>query len=214
MSRRGRKTTRGRRLRGRPLKTTVLIVGEGRETEVNYFDQLKRLDSVAERFTVTVKKGPGFNPERVVQETVKHKQRAEIREAPYDEVWCVLDTEGAEKRDSLDKASRLANQNGIRLSVSNPSFEVWFLAHFVRTSRGFNDCDAVIVELNKHWSHVSKASYDKSDEQVFQRLQDRLEDALRNARQVREKDHKHPDIGECNSSTEVYLLIEHLLGTD
>lgn len=211
MSRRPRKPSRGRTSRGRPMKTTVLLVGEGRATEVNYFDRLKRLDTVTERFAVTVKKGPGFNPERVVEEAIKHQRAAEARDAAYDECWCVLDTEGSEKRDSLAKARILANRHAIQLCLSNPSFEVWFLAHFLRTSRKFNDCEAVIVELNKHWPQVSRTGYDKSDEQLFDRLSNRLETALHNARQVRETDHKHPDLADCNSATEVYLLVEHFL---
>jgi hypothetical protein len=212
MSRQRRRPSRGRTSRGLALKVTVLIVGEGRETEANYFNGLKRLDEVSARFTITVKRGRGSNPESVVQEAIGHKQVAERRSEDYDEVWCVLDVEGPDKRESLGKARTLANQNGIRLCLSNPSFEVWFLAHFVRTRRSFRDGAAVIVELNRHWPRVSAAAYNKSDEQVFERLEGLLEEGVRQAKAVRENDHHEADTADCNSSTEVYRLVEHLLG--
>jgi hypothetical protein len=41
----------------RPEKKTILIFGEGRETEPNYFRGLKQKDEISRRFKVTVKKG-------------------------------------------------------------------------------------------------------------------------------------------------------------
>jgi hypothetical protein len=212
MSRCGKKPRRTRVSRGLPPKITVLIVGEGQETEANYFDGLKRLDEVTARFTVTVRRGHGFNPESVVQEAIEHKERSQRQGKEYDEVWCILDVEGPEKRESLDRAVTLARQNDIKLCLSNPAFEVWFLAHFVRTSRAFKDCDAVIRELDKHWPQVSSAPYAKNDDRVFERLKDKLDNACKNARLVRETDHHDDNTAECNSSTEVYQLVEHLLG--
>jgi len=129
----------------RPIKTTILIVGEGRETEPNYFDGLKRENDVAARFAVTIKKGHGFSPQRVVDDTINHKNRAESRGEDFDEVWCVLDVEGSKKRKSLEKAITIAQRNGIRTCLSNPSFEVWLLSHFEGKGKPYNDCDAVIV---------------------------------------------------------------------
>ena len=38
----------------RPVKTRILIVGEGQQTEPNYFRGLKEEPAVREKFTITV----------------------------------------------------------------------------------------------------------------------------------------------------------------
>lgn len=93
-----------RATRDRPEMTTILIVGEGEKTERNYFQGLKGVKAVLARFKVTVKKGHGRSPEDVVKEAIDHKKGAKHRGQEYDAVWCVLDVEGPNKRDSLDKA--------------------------------------------------------------------------------------------------------------
>jgi len=223
MTKGARKTRRIRGVRGKcfprrvsrafPIKTTILIIGEGQETEPNYFDGLKREDKVVAKFTVTVKRGHGFSPEKVVKEAIEHKARAERRAETYDEVWCVIDAEGPEKRESLGQAAALAKENSIRLCLSNPSFEVWFLAHFEKTGKAFNDGDAVIVRLNKHWRKHHTQDYQKSDDRIYRRLCGRTQTAIANAQWVREDHFRHvADTADCNSSTEVYRLVGYLIG--
>lgn len=202
-----------RRKRRRSVKRTVLVVGEGRETEPNYFHGLKREDSVLAGFSVTVKKGPGVSPEKVVERTIHLKRQAENRREAYDEVWCVLDVEDPTRRDSLDKAVTIAAQNGITLCLSNPCFEVWLLSHFQRKGRAYKDCDAAIVDLNKHWQKHCGQDYRKNDDQVYDRVSGLTERAVANAQWVRETYHcGKAQTADCNSSTDVYRLVGHLKG--
>jgi len=134
---RSRRSVPHRVRRLRPEKRTVLIVGEGRETEPNYFTGLRDETDVSDRFAVTVKRGKGFSPEHVLNEAIRHMERARGQRAEYDEVWCVMDVEGPAKRASLDAARIRAKQNGVQVCLSNPSFEVWLLSHFERTSASF-----------------------------------------------------------------------------
>jgi len=197
----------------RLIKRTVLIVGEGQETEPNYFRGLKREQTIERRFAVTVKKGHGRSPETVVEEAMHHKERAESRGESYDEVWCVLDVEGLGSRESLERAIIMARQNGIALCLSNPCFEVWLLAHFVRESRAHNGCDSVEARLNPHWRRLCEQDYRKGDERLYARLSHLTEAAMQNARVVREVDHRDKaSMIEANSSTEVYRLVGRLLG--
>jgi len=196
----------------RSIKRTVLIVGEGQQTEPNYFREFRLESTVSERFSVTVKKGHGRSPEAVVAEALRYKEQAENRGEYYDEVWCVLDVEGLDKRESLERAIVAARQNDIVLCLSNPCFEVWLLAHFVRESRAHNGCDSVIERLNTHWRRRCRQDYRKNDEQVYARISNLTADAIDNARLVRETDHRDiPNTADANSSTEVYRLVSHLL---
>ncbi len=202
-----------RRAKTRPFKRTVLIGGEGQETEPNYFRGLRCASVVSERFAVAVKKGHGRSPEAVAEEAIKYKRQAENRGERYDEVWCVLDVEGPGARELLGRAMEEARSNGIRLCLSNPCFEVWLLAHFVRESRAHNGCDSVIQRLNPHWRWLCKQDYRKGDERVYARISHLTETAIGNAKLVRETDHRDKASAiEANSSTEVYILVNQLLG--
>ena len=132
-----------------------------------------------------------------------------------DVVLCVFDTESLETtqaKEDLAAARQEADRNNITLYMSNPAFEVWFLAHFRRTSRSFRNCDAVIVELHREWSAAFGQPYNKSDDRAYQRLAGRTQDAVTNAKMVVEIDHKEkPDIADRNSSTDFYQLVERLL---
>ena len=132
-----------------------------------------------------------------------------------DAVLCVFDTESLrtiQAKDDLAAARQEAAHNDITLYLSNPAFEIWFLAHFRKTSRSFRNCDAVIVELDKKWIKAFGRPYDKSDEKVYQRLAGRTQDAINNAKDVVETDHREKlDIADRNSSTDFYQLVERLL---
>ena len=198
----------------RPVKITILIVGEGQKTEPNYFRELKLEDNVTAKFSLTVKKGHGRSPGGVIEEALRYKLQAENRGEYYDEVWCVLDVEGPDKHESLERAVVVARRNDITLCLSNPCFEVWLLAHFVRRSRAYNDCDSVIVQLNNHWQRLCGQNYRKNDEHIYLRVSSLTQTAIENAKQVREIDHRDIiNTAEANSSTEVYKLVSYLIGS-
>ncbi len=139
-----------RQLRHRQEKTRVLIVCEGKETEPNYFRGLQDEEAVWQRFFIEIKKGRGGSGLAVVQQTVAAIAKAESRAQQYDEVWCVFDVERAGLREQVGQAVQLAQRHAIRLALSNPCFECFLLAHFVRTKGSFASCEQVIPALNKH----------------------------------------------------------------
>jgi hypothetical protein len=201
---------RSRRCRRRPFRIRLLIVCEGRETERNYFDQLKREDWARQHFAVTVRRGKGGSRQQVAQFAIDRKDHS--GEA-YDEVWCVMDVEDPSQRELLESALTMLGQHSILPCLSNPAFEVWLLSHFVRIARVFMDCDDVITHLNKHWQRRFGFDYDKADRYIFARLAEFVADAIENARWVRETHHALAHAtADCNSSTEVYRLVGKLLG--
>lgn len=196
----------------RPGMIPVLIVCEGRETEPNYFYGLQEDEAVRQHFRVVVKKGKGGSCLAVVQLAVAEFDKAAARGEEFDEVWCVCDVEQAGRRQQVIEARTLAGRHGIRLALSNPCFECWLLAHFVRTAKAFADCEKVVEELNKHWRRAFERGYEKNDEQLYGRLADRTGSAIDSAQKVRKKDWaSSPNIVECNSATDVYLLVGRLL---
>ncbi len=198
--------------RGRPrfIKRTILIVCESSETEPNYFRELQKRDLDTDRIALTIRKKATGCPEKTVRQAIIWQEQ---REDKYDEVWCVLDVEDTQNRAALDKAISLADlHDDIELCLSNPSFEVWFLAHFVRISREFENADAVISKLNTYWKKVSKDDYSKTDARIYERISDRTSKAVKNAKHVRER--TSDSTADCNSSTDVCKLVQSLLPLD
>lgn len=210
MSRNPRRARR-RKSKQRSVKRRVLIVCEGRETERNYFDRLKRRDEVDALFTVTVKRSKGGSRTHIAQSAIDCKQITEQKDGKFDECWCVMDVEQESEHDAVRAAVRLLRDNGFRVCLSNPAFEVWLLAHFVKTSRSFADCDAVVRGLNPKWKTRFGRDYDKSDGRAVAGLVPDAPKAIRNAKAVRESEFgEQSDTCLCNSSTEVYRLVETL----
>jgi hypothetical protein len=205
--------TRWRRPGTRPEKSRILIVCEGRETEPNYFRGLRDEETVRRRFVLEVRKGKGGSPVNAVEKAVEEIEKAAERKEQFDEVWCVIDVEQTGGNPRLIEARALARRNRIQLALSNPSFECWLLAHFERTARSFADSNQVVEQLNKFWRKTFDQDYQKNDDRIYQRLSPFTETAIKNCRSVREEHFKFSDdLANCNSASEVYRLVERLLG--
>ena len=203
---------------GLKRKKLVLILTESRETEPSYFDALKNEDSVKAIFKVNIKR-TGDCPDKVLRRAIELQEEQELRDSEgifaYDQVWCVLDVEGPENLKSMNEAIDLAQKNNIRLCLSNPCFEIWFLSHFVREGRYYRSAKAVEQRLNKPWHDRIGQEYDKTDARIYDMISDLTDQAIQNAQWVREEHHKDKKNPlDCNSSTEVYRLVKFLLGWD
>jgi len=201
------------------LNRRVLIVGEGRETEYNYFVGFRNKFGKELRATATsvkVARGNGGDARGIVENAIKEAKKFQPNRRHGDRVFLLLDTEGAGRAPELPKAELLAKNNGIEIIYSCPAIEYWLLCHFVKIPRKyFKDCDAVIVELNKNkrWNSVCKAPYDKADQDIFDRLSNLLDIAHAQALEI--------DLHHCrmagialkkNPSTQLYELIATLIG--
>jgi len=203
----------GRGLWQRPHRTrkrTILITCEGQKTERNYLNGLKRLDAVSALFAIQIKGGEGGTRKEIAQNAVNHKKTARSK---YDEYWCVFDVEHQAHSASLQQAISLLNKHGIKYWLSNPSFEVWILSHFTKTAVPFQNGDAVIAALNKHWKKAFGFEYEKADADIFRKLHGRLDAARGNSQWVLEKHHGQTScIPNANSSNDIYRLVKYLHG--
>ena len=112
----------------RSEKTTVLIVCEGRETETNYFDQLKQEECVKRVLAITVKRGKGGSRQQVAQFAVERKDTCErrLRRSVVRHGCRAVPTAWTTMREALDIVGAQCNTPGL----SNPAFEVWLLGPF------------------------------------------------------------------------------------
>jgi RloB-like protein len=200
----------------------VLVVCEGRETEFNYLNGMKKSKKARVCRTVHLRRGKGGTRLKIVERAVEVRDRHRLVD-DFVKTWCVMDVETnstSEEMADLRDARKLAKEEGIDLCLSNPCFEVWIRSHFKRSSQPFLDCGAVVRDVTTEWKGKFGREYKKNDGDVFHKLDGRglTEKAIEHARDVREKDHideaSHvvTDIAEANSSTDVYKLVEYLLG--
>jgi hypothetical protein len=126
----GARRTRAKDLRRkaaiRPERKTVVIFCEGEASEPDYINGLKRLPNIrgntAIKIEIAAKQG--------VPLTLVKLAIVQLADDEVDECWCVFDIEWPQNHPNLIQAIALAKDHGIRLVVSNPSFEVWLILHF------------------------------------------------------------------------------------
>ena len=183
----------------------VLIVCEGEKTEPNYFSELKkafRLSNANVRIC-----GRGSDPLSVVNFAIETFRR----EPEFDRVYCVFDRDRHTTYDAaLDRVRRTRLGKGSRIFAipSIPCFEFWLLLHFIYTTRPFDApsgdsiCSRVIEELKKYLPE-----YQKGEQDIFNKMQDSLNDAITNASRVQQF---HQTSGTDNPSTLVHSLVEYL----
>jgi hypothetical protein len=136
----------------RPL---LLIVCEGASTEPSYFGELKRRARLLS-IDIEVREGRGGSTLSIVEYARQLARRDE-----YDEIWCVIDTEILATNAAFAPAVAAAERSRIRLAVSNPAFEYWYLLHFEETDRGFASVNQLIGYLKTVClpDYVKRAGY-------------------------------------------------------
>ena len=204
--------------RPRKLHKRLIVVCEGRKTEYFYFSSLRTLLVQAELAALKVLSGRGSNPIDVVQHAIRHRD-ADVAEGIFEEgdrVYALIDVDPHDrsKEQPLDTALQIARNSGIQVLLSNPSFEVWILCHVLSAAemkRSFVDPDAVNSELKKRLG-FGKTELN-ANHRLFEPLVKRAKDAVAVAREVRTKHFRNcADLRKANACTEVYRLVEYLLG--
>lgn len=193
----------GRRQPFRDPKPTILVVCEGRVTEPEYFNALKKTCRNP-RVSVEVVEGRGV-PLSVVRAAKTLKDHASARarrehddNLSYDSAWCVYDVDDHPHH---HEAREMAEANSINLAISNPCFELWLLLHF-RDAPGAIDRVALSSMLKGHDpeydKHILPENYMSSYETAFLR-----------AKRIDEAACARGDSC-CNPSTTVYKLAQEI----
>lgn len=107
-------------------RRTLVIFCEGKVSEPDYLNGLKRLRTIRESTSINVEVDPRHgDPLTLVRRAIERKKDAEV-----DQCWCVFDVEWPDNHPQLRRAVELAERNSIGIAVSNPCFELWLVLHF------------------------------------------------------------------------------------
>jgi hypothetical protein len=199
-----RSIARKQRAKKLPTSPLILIVCEGVKTEPGYFEALRK----SKKFqpdkirVLTSKDCGGTDPGTLVCSAREWKDKLRQEEGlDYDEVWCVFDRDS---HPNFDTAVNKARANKMKLGVSVPCFELWYLLHFKKQTAHI-ERGALRQQLKKKKGFEN---YDK--EGLYDKLKGRQAKAIENAKALAayNKAHGLPDTN--NPSTHVHLLVERL----
>lgn len=110
---------------------TIVVFTEGQSSEPDYINALKRLPHISDNVSLNIE----IRPEHGVPVTLVTEAKEYSSDVEVDEVWCVFDVEWPRNHPHLKEALKTARDNGIRLAISNPCFEIWLIMHY-------SDCGA------------------------------------------------------------------------
>ncbi|SHJ87507.1 RloB-like protein [Hathewaya proteolytica DSM 3090] len=191
---------------------TCLIITEGTETEVNYFDNMKKIINnryrnreIQENYPIKVE-GKGRSTSVLVNEAIKRKNREN-----FSKVWVVFDKDD---NSDFDLAIKIAKENNIEVAWSNESFELWLLLHFQDLSVGIKR-NQDLSNLNNHFknNNINNGIYNKNISNIFDVMLDKVDMAITRSEKLR----KHYDIqreqyaSNMNPGTTVDILVKELM---
>jgi hypothetical protein len=186
----------------------AIVVCEGEKTERGYFEAIRQSMRLP-TLRLKVLLSEGTDPLTIVTSAIEEK-RAQLRERSWfsgDVAWAVFD--GDEHKltnpERWRRALQLASANQIRVAISNPNFELWYLLHYQNQTANINRANVLKV-LRKHLPQ-----YEKSAVLWPTPLQSITELAIARAEELLVRIDRDT-LGEyANPSTGVHVLVQSLL---
>lgn len=191
--------------RRRVRKPVVYLICEGEETEIRYF---KRFRSRNCNIDIIPLSSQYKSADRLVQ-----KVNSTMGQNPYypedgDVIWCVFDRDD-NTNEMLLRAKQLADREGYHLAYSNPSFEIWFLFHFINQQAEVTDCQEVIRMLKKE-GRLEKYEKNKDVYDILKPLQQAALERVRKRIVLLKNDGVEIFTRQSNPVTTVAELVEFL----
>lgn len=116
----------GRRKKGtRSPRKVFVIVCEGDKTEPIYFNKYKTRYS---NLKIVIPSSKYTNPKNLVNFSIIQIKKYNLDLRNGDAIWCVFDCNSNSEEDIFTACKKAGN--GVKLCLSNPNFELWFLLHF------------------------------------------------------------------------------------
>ena len=196
-----------RKAGGKPTYPRVLMVCEGRETEPNYLEGIRRELRIPTAHWRILPSALGTGPEKVVA----YAEDLARSGAGWDEVYCIFDRdEHVHYREAIAKAAALDGKikpkgaaSPLRFIAipSVPCFELWFLLHFKTVTHELERDEA------QRALKQQMPDYGKNLPDMFARTKERLETAYANADRTRAR---KAETENDNPSTDVDILVKRL----
>ena len=193
-----------------PKRRYYLIVCEGKETEPNYFEAIRRIlpPSMVHRVTIS---GTGRNTLSLVdyaQKLVDKRRKTSF--PPYYKIWLVFDRDSFSGCD-FDNAifsinNKCSDAEHWQAAWSNEAFELWYILHFKDQTGGPLSRQQYKAILTKEMGR----RYEKNATDMFELLKPHIYKAIQRAEDALSRQSGKP-FHEQNPATTVHKLVEELL---
>ena len=194
--------------RKRKVKPLILIVSEGKDTEINYFKQFNykyvNVDvKPVDKNSAGKNKSRKTDPVNLVDKAIEYiDNKYDINEEDGDKVWCLMDVDlnynnpnpiesrAQEFQRAYKKIEDYKKESSIKinLGLSNPCFEIWYLMHYKYTTANLKNYDAVKEKIEKD---TPLKEYEKN-KAVYSIIHDQTSIAIMNCEKLR---NYHEDLG-------------------
>jgi hypothetical protein len=203
---------------GRIVPNVIRIFCEGEKTEPLYIrGYIESLKEDRRRFVVEIDPTRKNTPIQLVDEAVGFKKSSRFVEG--DLLWAVYDRESPAKySDDLHaRALQKAEQNGVKVALSNVCFEFWLLLHLKDTQAPYTSYDEFKKqsEFRKLFLKTCHMDYDKAAGNVFELLKGGLEDARQRAKALTKRSVEAAQAGrskpfQLNPYTNLHELLDDI----
>lgn len=185
-------------------KSIIVFNAEGKnKTEKIY---LSRFSS--RNITIKCPSGNSTDPKNMYSELKKFCEENEYGKNYGDELFLLIDSDiNSQKMLEIDKIRKKCDDLGIKIIISTPTFEVWFLNHYKYSTHEYKNGDEVEKALKEYINDYSKS------EDVFDLISDKTNTAIKNSLKL-EKYHTDlgHDVNGCDSNpyTATYKVIDSI----
>lgn len=202
---------KGRSLvRRRPFRTvgkSILIVCEDSKSSPEYFDKFRKELRLSSVKVEVCGEECGSAPISVVDFAKEKKLKVEtstVRD-DYEDIFCVVDVDD---HPTLGDAVQKARDNDLRLIISNPCFEYWYILHFEKIGSSYSNRQQLYRKLESFLGQ----QYDKSGCEFFETVYQLTETAIDNSKEIlRSQWHNEEDLRKCDPSTHVHRIVECMM---
>jgi len=190
----------------RRRKSIIFLVAEGKnKTETMYFRDFGQDVNHIIRFA----SGNHTDPVNMVNELKNFLVENDFSQDLGDKAYCLIDADvNPSKNEQILKAEELAKRAGIEIILSVPCFEIWFLSHFIFSTKQYISSAEVVTDLQKYI-----LGYGKSTSGVYKKTKALISTAHENAVRLEEYCKKNGFLvhtTEFLPSTDVYRIVEEL----
>lgn len=195
----------GRRVPVRTINKTILIVCEDSKASPDYFKKFRKELRLSSVNVDVCGKECGSAPMSVVTfaRDKKNEVVTSLTHDDYDEIFCVIDIDDHPPI-QIQNAIQTARDNGLKLIISNPCFEYWYILHFERTGSSFSSRPALYKKLG----NLLGGKYEKGCCDFFDELYPQTEMAIANSKGIWSSQWQNePDPIKRDPSTDVHRVV-------
>lgn len=126
--------------------------GKNNKTEYQYFSHFS---AHSDQYIIKPFSSGVTDPKNMVSATKKKRKKLDYN-PKEDLTFIFMDGDCDKKKKALISDIRKSLPKDIRIIVSCPCFEIWFLNHFVFTGKEYRNNDELLKELDKHLKGYDK----------------------------------------------------------